>query len=383
MSKKKSFSTIKTIFVSLLCFVLGVVVGFVGFIVVNKVESDVYVSGDLSIHFMELANNYTGDSIYIQVGNVDILVDAGSRPNSADAIEEYLNANMTDDVLDYVIATHADRDHIAGFAGNGTYPSLFERFECGTIIDFPRTDKDSDTYNKYVQNRDAEVQNGATHYTALQCWNNEDGASRIISLSDGVELEILYNYYYENSHEDENNYSVCFMLNQGNNHFLFTGDLEEDGEEYLVQYNDLPKVKLFKAGHHGSKTSSNECLLSVIEPEIVCVCCCAGSVEYSGDSATTEKTDLAEFKDYMKNTFPTQIFIDRVAKYTEYVYVTTVGSVEYNGTKYTDVGYDSLNGTIIVRSSSAGVEVECSNSDDLLKDTEWFAQNRVLPSEWA
>ena len=53
----------------------------------------------------------------------------------------------------------------------------------------------------------------------------------IISLF--IELEILYNYYYENKTSDENNYSVCFMLRRGEEQFLFTGDLEEKGEELI------------------------------------------------------------------------------------------------------------------------------------------------------
>ena len=52
---------------------------------------------------------------------------------------------------------------------------------------------------------------------------------------------------------------------------------EIDGEESLIEKNDLPKVALYKAGHHGSKTSSSAALLEVIKPDMVCVCCCAGS----------------------------------------------------------------------------------------------------------
>ncbi len=386
MSKRKSFSGLNAFLVAVICLVLGFVVGFIGFSYLNPPRaSDVYVSGDLSIHFMELGNNYTGDSIYIKAGETDILVDAGSRASSVNTIGAYLSNYVTDNKLEYVIATHADQDHIAGFAGNNTYQSIFELYECETIIDFALTNKDTVTYNNYIEQRDAEVANGATHYTALQCWNNADGASRTIQLSDGIELEILYNYFYENNSSDENNYSVCFMINQGDKHFLFTGDLEEEGEEYLVEYNNLPEVELYKAGHHGSKTSSNEILLSVIKPKIVCVCCCAGSVEYSGKSDTSEITDISEYKDFMKNTFPTQDFIDRVSTYTSQVYVTTVGKVVYDTTdgKYKDDGFESLNGNIVVTSSKSGVEVNCSNNNTLLKDTDWFANNRVLPQAWA
>ena len=57
----------------------------------------------------------------------------------------------------------------------------------------------------------------------------------------------------------------------GEDNILLTGDLEKEGELSLIEKNDLPKVTLYKAGHHGSKTSSNECLLEVIQPEQVLI----------------------------------------------------------------------------------------------------------------
>ena len=362
-SKGKKFSLGKTILLCALALIVGFVAAFFLYSYIKReTGGDTYVSGDLSIHFMELGNAYAGDSIYIKAGDTDILIDAGSRPSSTDTTAAYIDSYCTDGVLEYVIATHADRDHIAGFAGSSSSPSIFERYECEVIIDFPRTNSDTKTYQTYIEQRDAEVAAGAVHYTALECWNEEGGAQRTYQVSEGVEMEILYNYYYEYDSDDENNYSVCLLFNQGDRHFLFTGDLEEEGEEYLVQYNDLPEVELFKAGHHGSKTSSNEALLSVIRPKIVCVCCCAGTDEY---------TDTPE------NQFPTQAMIDRVAKYTDRVYVTSLGD------ESAPAGYVSMNGDITVTSSAAGeVSVSCSASDALLKDTEWFRQNRTMPAAW-
>lgn len=128
-----------------------------------------------------------------------------------------------------------------------------------------------------------------------------------------------------------------------------------------MQYNQLPEVALFKAGHHGSKTSSNDCLLSVIKPKIVCVCCCAGTDEYT---------------DNKENQFPTQAMIDRVSAYTDQVYVTSLGDDEAAG------GFTSMNGNIVVTSNRSGVTVDCSNNNTLLKDTAWFQENRTMPSAW-
>ena len=316
-------------------------------------------SNDLSVHFLELGNEYTGDCTLIKVGNTEVLIDAGSRANSSTTIVSYVNQFCTDGVLEYVIATHADQDHIAAM------PGVMSKFTCQTIIDFPRTNKNTNTYQKYVQARDAEVQAGAKHYTALECFNGENGAQRSYTLGAGITMNFLYQEFYEEATDDENDYSVCMLLTQtyegGENNYLFTGDLEEHGEASLVKENDLPKCKLFKGGHHGSKTSSTDALLSVIQPDIVCVCCCAGSDEYKAKP---------------ENTFPTQLFVNRVAKYTKNVYVTTLAND-------TEKGYESMNGNIVVYATGATVKVRCSNNATLLKDTEWFKNNRTCPTEWA
>ncbi len=109
----------------------------------------------------------------------------------------------------------------------------------------------------------------------MECYNEQkEGAQKEYKLSEdgSLKFEILYNYYYEHDTDDENDYSVCVQFSHGERKFLFTGDLEEKGEEYLVQYNKLSQVELFKAGHHGSKTSSNDCLLDIIKPKIYVAC---------------------------------------------------------------------------------------------------------------
>ena len=148
------------------------------------------------------------------------------------------------------------------------------------------------------------------------------------------------------------------LLTQGSNHYLFTGDLEEKGEEELVKNNELPQCRLFKAGHHGSPTSSNDVLLSVIRPEIVVVCCCCGSDEYT---------------DNVANMFPSQAFVDRVAKYTDRIYVTTVVSEN-------DAGFEPMNGNIVLSSDGGEVSVRCSASDLVFRESEWFKENRTWPS---
>ncbi len=333
-------------------------------------------SGELSVHFLELGNKYTGDCVFIKAGDNDILIDAGSKNNSGETICNYVSQYCTDGVLEYVIATHAHEDHISGFYGaNG----VFANFKTETIIEFALTNKEnpsaSTVVGKYYAARNNEVQEGAKCYTAAQCFNQTDGAQREYQLTDTISLEILYNpYYFKTQSSGENDYSVCVMIHQGENNYLFTGDLEEGGEKAMVEYyqnqNDpLPHCVLYKAGHHGSKTSSCEELMAAITPEYVCVCCCCGTSEYTDTTA---------------NQFPTQQFINNVAPYTDKVYVTTMVDNYVSKNEWSGSGtVKSMNGNIVFTCRNGEITMQFSNSELKLKDTDWFKANRTCPNEWS
>lgn len=139
-------------------------------------ESVIY--DDFQIHFMMLGNDKAGDSIYIKAGDIDILIDAGSRQASVDTTKEYINRYCKDNTLEYVIATHGDQDHIEGFTDTNNRKGIFSSYICKNIIDFEYTTKTTSTYNDYVTLRDAEVAAGANHYYASDCFNNANGAQR-------------------------------------------------------------------------------------------------------------------------------------------------------------------------------------------------------------
>ena len=133
------------------------------------------------------------------------------------------------------------------------------------------------------------------------------------------------------------------------------------GIEFLASIRNV-QVELYKAGHHGSETSSSNKLMSKIQPKRVCVCCCAGSSQY---------TDVKE------NQFPTQEFINRVAPYTDKIYVTTLC------TDYSAGVFESMNGNIVLYCKENEIVIQCSNNNVCLKDTDWFKANRTCPTSWA
>ncbi len=327
----------------------------------NQVENEnpndpVIVDGELSIHFLTLGNSSTGDCTYVKAGDKDILIDAGSLKSSLPTIKDYVDDYVTDGKFEYVIITHADNDHIVGFGSDG---GILDSYVCETIIDFPKTNKTTNIYNSYVEKRALEVSSGATHYTALECYNNQNGATREIKLTESVNMEILYNYYYDHSTTNENDYSVCLMLKHGDRQFLFTGDLEEAGEEKLAAFYDFSKVELFKAGHHGSTTASNDVLIDEIKPKIFVASCVAGYREF-------RQTDVLDY-------FPAQRVINTVNKYTDQIYVTSLGVDDGEG----NITRQDLNGNIVVISNESGVNVNCSASTKTLFESDWYKANRA------
>lgn len=336
----------------------------------NSQENDGF--DDLSFHFISAGKSgtlYNGDCIYIKAGETDVLIDSGKMQSNYASIAAEINKHCTDNKLEYVIATHTDADHLGGFIGTGKKGILYS-YNVETIIDFARTNKTNPTsgsiYGQYLAARDYAVSKGATHYTALECYNNQNGAKRSYNLGKGITMDVLYQDFYEKNSGDENNYSVCLLFKQGEKKMLFTGDLEKDGISSLLSKNSIGTVDLFKAGHHGSSNANTTELLSAIQPKTICVCCVAGSNEYTATNA---------------NTMPYQVSIDNWAKYTKDVYVTnfaqSTGVVKNIGPG------GELNGTIIVHYSSNGEKtVTGSNNSLTLRETSWMKENRNMPEEW-
>lgn len=337
----------------------------------DSIVMDSTASEELEIYFPELQSYYTGDCTLIKVGNVEVLIDAGSKTSCVATVDDFIKTKCTDGKLEYVIVTHAHEDHYAGFATSSNVKSIFDRYEIGTIIDFaqitndPKSPKSEQAmYKNYQRELSEAVTAGAVHYTAKEARESEN---YIFKLSETVSLTIIDSYYYYNVSTTENDHSVCTLLTQTcadgkERNFLFTGDLEKKGESWIAANDDLPEVELFKAGHHGSKTSSNSDLLAVIKPKIVCVCCCAGTSEY------TPKQE---------NQFPTQEFINRISVWTARVYVTTVVVDDKAKT------FESMNGTITVISFENKITINGSDNNTVLKDTDWFKKNRTCPENWA
>jgi competence protein ComEC len=89
----------------------------------------------------------------------------------------------------------------------------------------------------------------------------------VIDFQDGVTATMLHPRGGE-TFKETNSVSISMVITYGEQTFLLTGDLPIAYESLLMSSGMLPKkITVYKAGHHGSKTSSGEQLLSYIKPE--------------------------------------------------------------------------------------------------------------------
>lgn len=199
----------------------------------------------LKVSFLDVGQ---GDAILIQTpSGHDVLVDGG--PTREVLTEVSRELGYFDRDIEVMVATHGDADHITGLI------PILEKYNVEYIVRSPvkaSTDMFEDL-ESHIESESANVYVG------------EKGD--VIDFGDGVMLHVLYPTKHVSPKIDTNDASVSFVLTYGEHSFLLTGDLTTKYEPLLLQ-SVLPKdVTVYKAGHHGSKTSSGEQLLTYVRPE--------------------------------------------------------------------------------------------------------------------
>ena len=213
--------------------------------------------GKLRAEFLDVGQ---GDSIFITFPNGEtLLVDGGGKANFSKMLAKNDDENVvfepdTQNIgetvvseflwekgyskVDYILATHADTDHIQGLT------DIAENFRVRGAF-FGRTPP-----------KNAE-------FTELQSvLTRKKVPSIILSRGDvltfgDVKIEILYPAA-DNSSEavSDNNHSLVLRIVYGAKKILLTGDIEREAENELDQNPAFLQSDIVKVAHHGSRTSS-------------------------------------------------------------------------------------------------------------------------------
>jgi competence protein ComEC len=202
--------------------------------------------GRLRVDFLDVGQ---GDSALVTMPDgTTLLVDGGGNTTESTrrigetVVSEYLWWRGFSDI-DYVLATHADADHIDGL--NDVLKNFAVR---GALVArHPANDPEFATFAQTLVNT-------KTPLETIQ-------AGDVIHFGN-VQVSVLWPP--AGGDTSTNNDSIVLRLQFGERSILLTGDIERAAEQSLV---NLQRVDVVKVPHHGSKTSSTVDFVHTTKPQ--------------------------------------------------------------------------------------------------------------------
>ena len=208
--------------------------------------------GKLHVSILDVGQ---GDAILIQTPNrQDILIDGGPSPQAI-SLELGEKLPFWDKTIDLVILTQPHADHVTGLV------EVLKRYEVNQVIE-SEISYNSSIYQQWSKS----VENEGTIYEIAH-------TGQEIDLGDGIRIEVLHPpspLLQENSDDIDNN-GVVLRLSWDKISFLFTADIRQEAEWYLVAQRADLNCTILKVPHHGSLTSTSPEFLAVAAPEIAVI----------------------------------------------------------------------------------------------------------------
>lgn len=205
----------------------------------------VTTENNLLVQFISVGQ---GDAVAINLPNGELmLIDTGPKNKNVtytNHLEKSVLNSRNDKIIDYLILTHADLDHIGGTL------RLLKNFQIKQLF-MPKIPSNS----KYFQELQ-EFLVGKYEYDFL------DGQD-IVDLG-----ECEFRLFDTGIETNTNDSSAVVKLEYLDKSFLFTGDISSRAEEKLLEkYSVQLDSDVLKVAHHGSKTSSSSEFLDVVSPK--------------------------------------------------------------------------------------------------------------------
>jgi competence protein ComEC len=216
------------------------------------------VPQNLQIFFIDVGQ---GDCTLITTPNhKNILIDGGGSAiqDTYDVGKKVLypyliNHNIKK--LDMIIISHFDADHCNGLV------YLLENIEVKKIV----IGKQVEECTEYTNIINIASKKNINVYTVKK--------TEKIAIEDNLYFTVLYPAD-KLEQKGLNNNSLVLKLNYGEFSMLFTGDIEKETEDILVneyKNTDMLDATILKVAHHGSKSSSTEEFLKLVKPQIALI----------------------------------------------------------------------------------------------------------------
>lgn len=211
---------------------------------------------ELTITYFDVGQGL-GHLIQIPSGKV-IMYDAGEGADPDNKYTKYYNAGEKAILpvlrgehikkIDVIVSSHPHSDHLGGFI-----PILSsDEFEVGKVLD-PGMVLSTPTYNTFL----ALIEKKKIPYRIV--WDGD-----ILDWGSDVFVQVLSPPEGELwEHANEN--SVTIKLVYGKTSFLFTGDIEKEAVNRLInEYGPRIKADVIQVPHHGSNTSNDRGFIRLV-----------------------------------------------------------------------------------------------------------------------
>ncbi len=199
---------------------------------------------NLTIHFLDVGQ---ADCALLECGGEFLLIDGGNRDDSQ-LVVSYLEQQGVEE-LKAVICTHAHEDHVGGL------PAVLAVYPTKAVYAPTKTyaSKAFDDFLYYTDQQGLEVTLPAP--------------GDAISLGE-AQVTVLGPV---KTYAETNNTSIITRVDFGATAFLFTGDMEIEAENDMLDYWEgrpgMLDAQVLKVGHHGSNTSTGYRFLYEVSPE--------------------------------------------------------------------------------------------------------------------
>ena len=204
-----------------------------------------YRTEAVRVHFLSVGQ---GDAELVQAGAVNFLIDAGPSVKTVQAMDAITGQGRR--TLDMVMLTHPNSDHEAGLL------ELAKRYDIRLVVtngigttdplDAQIADMLKEKHIPVVFARKGmDIALGRTHFSVL--WPDANLAVRTSLPANKL-----------------NDSAIAGVLTSGAATMLFTGDISNKVEAQLASV--LGAVDVLKVAHHGSKTSTSNSFLKIVQP---------------------------------------------------------------------------------------------------------------------
>ncbi len=186
-----------------------------------------------------------GQCILLRSGSYTFLVDCGGDDDAAaDAVYTLRSQGIFR--LDGLILTHFDRDHVSGV------PLLARYIQIDGVY-MPDVQDPDGLLPELLEATEGSNQTFVTQDTALQ--------------GDGMVLTL----YPSQNPISSNDSGLAVLFQTANCDTLVTGDWNQQTELAFLADHALPELEVLVVGHHGSKHSTSEGLLSALNPKMALI----------------------------------------------------------------------------------------------------------------